>query len=131
LDAFYLAEHEPTIYTEKARIAKLLEAKPKLFRASFLVYGVTVQVVDRLEAPQLVRYRLQMGEGVKFNQIEQHSTNLRIALALPSEFVLDQPGAERLLGRGDFLCDRGKGLERGQASLISQDQFLQALTRRS
>jgi hypothetical protein len=39
LDAFYLAEHEPTIYTEKARIAKLLEAKPKLFRASFLLPG--------------------------------------------------------------------------------------------
>ncbi|HEY1476586.1 MAG TPA: DNA translocase FtsK [Chthoniobacterales bacterium] len=52
---------------------------------AYHAYGVTVQVVDRLEAPQLVRYRLQMGEGVKFNQIEQHSTNLRIALALPSE----------------------------------------------
>ncbi|HEY2123274.1 MAG TPA: DNA translocase FtsK [Chthoniobacterales bacterium] len=52
---------------------------------AYRTYGVTVQVVDRLEAPQLIRYRLQMGEGVKFNQIEQHSTNLKIALSLPSK----------------------------------------------
>jgi S-DNA-T family DNA segregation ATPase FtsK/SpoIIIE len=52
---------------------------------AYRTYGVTVQVVDRVEAPQLIRYRLQMGEGVKFNQIEQHSTNLKIALSLPSE----------------------------------------------
>jgi hypothetical protein len=39
LDAFYLAGREPSVYTEKARIAKLLETKPKLFRASFLLPG--------------------------------------------------------------------------------------------
>jgi hypothetical protein len=33
------------------------------------------------------------------------------------------------LGRGDFLCDRGKGLERGQASLISQERFVEAFAR--
>jgi DNA segregation ATPase FtsK/SpoIIIE, S-DNA-T family len=49
--------------------------------------------------------------------------------AINSNIVLDQHGAENLLGRGDFLCDRGKGLERGQASLISQEQFLETLTR--
>jgi DNA segregation ATPase FtsK/SpoIIIE, S-DNA-T family len=53
--------------------------------ATYRAYGVNVQVVDRSEAPQLIRYRLQMGEGVKFSQIEQHSTNLKIALSLPSE----------------------------------------------
>jgi hypothetical protein len=37
LDAFYLAGHEPSVWTEKARITKLLEAKPKLFRSSFLL----------------------------------------------------------------------------------------------
>jgi DNA segregation ATPase FtsK/SpoIIIE, S-DNA-T family len=52
---------------------------------AYRTYGVTIQVAGRLEAPQLIRYRLQMGEGVKFNQIEQHSTNLKIALSLPSE----------------------------------------------
>jgi len=39
LDAFYLTGHEPSVHTEKARIAKLLETRPKLFRASFLLPG--------------------------------------------------------------------------------------------
>jgi hypothetical protein len=37
LDAFYLAGHEPSVSTEKARIAKLLDTKPKLFSSSFLL----------------------------------------------------------------------------------------------
>jgi hypothetical protein len=37
LDAFYLAGREPSTQTEKARISHLLEAKPKLFPASFLL----------------------------------------------------------------------------------------------
>jgi len=37
LDAFYLAGHEPSIHTQKARIANLLETKPKLFRAPYLL----------------------------------------------------------------------------------------------
>ncbi|MBV8352373.1 MAG: hypothetical protein JOZ21_08900 [Verrucomicrobia bacterium] len=36
-DAFYLSGHEPSVQTERARIAKLLETKPKLFRASFFL----------------------------------------------------------------------------------------------
>jgi DNA segregation ATPase FtsK/SpoIIIE, S-DNA-T family len=55
---------------------------------AYRTYGVSVEMVDRSEAPQLIRYRLRMGEGVKFNQIEQHSTNLKIALSLPSEPVI-------------------------------------------
>jgi hypothetical protein len=37
LDAFYLSGYEPSVSTEKARITKLLETKPKLFPASFLL----------------------------------------------------------------------------------------------
>jgi DNA segregation ATPase FtsK/SpoIIIE, S-DNA-T family len=55
---------------------------------AYRAYGVSVQIADRSEAPQLIRYRLRMGEGVKFSQIEQHSTNLKIALSLPSEPVI-------------------------------------------
>jgi DNA segregation ATPase FtsK/SpoIIIE, S-DNA-T family len=50
----------------------------------------------------------------------------RVTNAINSSIVLDQAGAEKLLGRGDFLCDRGKGLERGQAALIPPDQFEKA-----
>jgi DNA segregation ATPase FtsK/SpoIIIE, S-DNA-T family len=69
--------------------------------AAYRTYGVIVQVVDRLEAPQLVRYRLQMGEGVRFTQIEQHSTNLKIALSLPSEPMISA-------GPGFVFFDVGK-----------------------
>jgi len=37
LDAFYLAGHEPSVHTQKAHIANLLETKPKLFRAAHLL----------------------------------------------------------------------------------------------
>jgi hypothetical protein len=59
LDAFYLAEHEPTIYTEKARIAKLLEAKPKLFRASFLLPKIrALKPLARTALAELVDERI-------------------------------------------------------------------------
>jgi hypothetical protein len=37
LDALYLAGHEPSVSSEKARIIRLLETKPKLFPPSFLM----------------------------------------------------------------------------------------------
>ena len=58
LDAYYLAEHEPSVYTEKTRIAKLLEAKPKLFRASFLLPGNrTLKPLARSALAELVDER--------------------------------------------------------------------------
>jgi S-DNA-T family DNA segregation ATPase FtsK/SpoIIIE len=53
----------------------------------------------------------------------------RVTNAVNSTIVLDQSGAEKLLGRGDFFCDRGNGLERGQAPLISSEEFLNVLGR--
>lgn len=55
---------------------------------------------------------------------------LRVVNATNSTIVLDQPGAERLLGRGDLLCDRGAGIERAQAPCVSPGE-LQALARRA
>ena len=41
----------------------------------------------------------------------------RVVDALNSQMILDQPGAEALLGRGDLLCNRGRGMsERNQRS---------------
>ena len=37
--------------------------------------------------------------------------------------VLDQTGGEKLLGRGDLLCDRGRGVERAQSPYISQEEL--------
>jgi S-DNA-T family DNA segregation ATPase FtsK/SpoIIIE len=38
--------------------------------------------------------------------------------------VLDETGAESLLGRGDLLCDSGKGIQRAQSYFILQTAFL-------
>ncbi|WP_315813498.1 hypothetical protein [Bradyrhizobium sp. SZCCHNR2028] len=34
--------------------------------------------------------------------------------------MLDEPGAERLFGKGDLLCDLGRGLVRAQFLFIPQ-----------
>ena len=48
---------------------------------------------------------------------------MRVINATNSSIILDQTGAEKLLGRGDLLCDRGKGIERGQSPYITQGEF--------
>ena len=48
---------------------------------------------------------------------------LRVTTTVNSSIVIDQPGAETLLGRGDLLCDRGRGIERAQSPFISQEEL--------
>ncbi len=55
---------------------------------------------------------------------------LRVTSATNSQIVLDQPGAERLLGRGDLLCDLGRGVRRAQAPLVTGED-IQELCRRA
>ena len=51
---------------------------------------------------------------------------LRVTNATNSQIVLDEPGAESLFGKGDLLCDYGKGLVRVQGLFISQAEFLKS-----
>jgi S-DNA-T family DNA segregation ATPase FtsK/SpoIIIE len=44
---------------------------------------------------------------------------LRVTTAMNSQIVLDEPGAEKLLGRGDLLCDCGRGIQRAQSPFVS------------
>jgi S-DNA-T family DNA segregation ATPase FtsK/SpoIIIE len=53
---------------------------------------------------------------------------LKVANAVNAQIVLDEPGAESLFGRGDLLCDFGKGLVRAQGLFIPQPEFLTALS---
>ncbi len=49
---------------------------------------------------------------------------LRVTTSRNSQIILDQTGGESLMGRGDLLCDRGKGIERAQSPYISQEELL-------
>jgi S-DNA-T family DNA segregation ATPase FtsK/SpoIIIE len=52
---------------------------------------------------------------------------LKVANAVNAQIVLDEPGAESLFGKGDLLCDLGRGLVRAQGLFIPQPEFLAAL----
>ncbi len=48
---------------------------------------------------------------------------LRVTNSINSKIVLDEVGAESLLGRGDLLCDRGKGVERAQSFYLEPGEL--------
>ena len=48
---------------------------------------------------------------------------LRVTNSVNSKIVLDEVGAENLLGRGDLLCDRGKGVERAQSLYLEPGEL--------
>ncbi len=48
---------------------------------------------------------------------------LRVTNAANSQIVLGESGGETLLGKGDLLCDMGKGLVRAQSPLITDDEL--------
>jgi S-DNA-T family DNA segregation ATPase FtsK/SpoIIIE len=52
---------------------------------------------------------------------------LKVANAVNAQIVLDEPGAESLFGKGDLLCDFGKGLVRAQGLFVPQAEFLAAV----
>jgi S-DNA-T family DNA segregation ATPase FtsK/SpoIIIE len=52
---------------------------------------------------------------------------LRVTNATNSLIVLGEAGAESLLGKGDLLCDLGKGIVRAQSYFIPQTEFAAAL----
>jgi DNA segregation ATPase FtsK/SpoIIIE-like protein len=52
---------------------------------------------------------------------------LRVANATNSQIVLGESGAESLLGKGDLICDIGRGLTRAQSYYIAQSDFIKTL----
>lgn len=52
---------------------------------------------------------------------------LKVTNATNSKIVLDEPGGESLLGRGDLLYDKGRGIHRAQSPLLTSRQLLKLL----
>jgi DNA segregation ATPase FtsK/SpoIIIE-like protein len=52
----------------------------------------------------------------------------KVANATNTQIVLCEAGAESLYGKGDRLCDFGKGLVRAQGLFIPQADYLRVLT---
>jgi DNA segregation ATPase FtsK/SpoIIIE, S-DNA-T family len=52
---------------------------------------------------------------------------LRVANATNSQIVLGEAGAESLLGKGDLLCDLGRGITRAQSYFVPRSDFVRAL----
>lgn len=48
---------------------------------------------------------------------------LRVTNGINSKIVLDEIGAENLVGRGDLLCNLGRGVERAQSLFIPDSEF--------
>lgn len=51
---------------------------------------------------------------------------LKVTTDANSRIILDESGGQALFGRGDLLCDLGKGVERAQSPLVTQEEFLKA-----
>jgi hypothetical protein len=62
--------------------------------------------------------------------LNRPGANITGATFLTRELIgkLDEPGAESLFGKGDLLCDFGKGSVRAQGLFIPQLEFLAALS---
>ena len=56
---------------------------------------------------------------------------LRVTKDTNSRIIIGESGGEALLGRGDMLCDLGRGITRCQSPFIAQDSFLALMSGRS
>jgi hypothetical protein len=52
---------------------------------------------------------------------------LHVANLINSQIVIGEAGAESLLGKGDLLCDVGRGIVRAQSYFIPQQAFVKVV----
>jgi DNA segregation ATPase FtsK/SpoIIIE, S-DNA-T family len=52
---------------------------------------------------------------------------LHVANLINSQILIGEAGAESLLGKGDLLCDVGRGIVRAQSYFIPQQAFVKVV----
>jgi S-DNA-T family DNA segregation ATPase FtsK/SpoIIIE len=100
---------------EKKEFERLVARIAQMGRAAGIHLILTTQRPDRNVVTGLIKANLPL------------KICMRVVNSTNSNIVLDQTGGEKLLGRGDLLCDRGCGVERAQSPYVTQEE-LRALT---
>ncbi|MDM8526189.1 DNA translocase FtsK [Desulfococcaceae bacterium HSG8] len=98
---------------EKKEFERLVARLAAKGRAAGIHLVLTTQRPDRKIVTGLIKSNLPL------------KVCLRVTTSGNSQIILDKTGGESLLGRGDLLCDRGKGIERAQSPYIPRDELLQ------
>lgn len=99
------------LFTDKSSSQAFFEGVRRLgakARAAGVHLILATQRPDRETVPPIIKSNL----GGKIA--------LQVASQINSRIILDQGGAERLLGKGDLLASLGKGIVRAQAPLLSE-----------
>jgi S-DNA-T family DNA segregation ATPase FtsK/SpoIIIE len=100
---------------EKKKFEELVARLAGKGRAAGVHLVLATQRPDRTVVTGLIKSNLPM------------KVCLRVANATNSQIVLGEAGAESLLGKGDLLCDLGRGVVRAQSYYIPQPDFAEAL----
>jgi RecB family exonuclease len=101
--------------TEKKEFEDMVARLAGKGRAAGVHLVLATQRPDRTVVTGLIKSNLPM------------KVCLRVASSINSQIVIGEPGAESLLGKGDLLCDIGKGIVRAQSYFIPQPAFVKAV----
>jgi S-DNA-T family DNA segregation ATPase FtsK/SpoIIIE len=96
---------------EKKEFERLVGRIAQMGRAAGIHLVLTTQRPDRNVVTGLIKANLPL------------KVCMRVVNSTNSTIVLDQIGGEKLLGRGDLLCDRGRGVERAQSPYVTQEEL--------
>jgi S-DNA-T family DNA segregation ATPase FtsK/SpoIIIE len=96
---------------EKKEFERLVGRLAQMGRAAGIHLTLTTQRPDRTVVTGLIKANLPL------------KICMRVTNSSNSSIVLDQTGGEKLLGRGDLLCDRGRGPQRAQSPYVTQENF--------
>jgi len=101
---------------EKKEFERLVARIAQMGRAAGIHLILTTQRPDKNVVTGLIKANLPL------------KICMRVVNSTNSSIILDQTGGEKLLGRGDLLCDRGRGMERAQSPYVTQEELRKLAT---